>query len=281
MRRGRGEGGLYWDEKRQRYIAEVTIGYTPAGRRITRKGSGKTKTEARNKLKEVLRDHEDGLVTKHQNTTVAMAAEDWLSYGLVGRADSTIQKYGHLVRGHIIPDLGARKLKDLKAADVEKWLATKATQVSSSTLRRLHECLNRIINRAMARELVKRNVVPLCEIPEGLDGRPSKSLTFEQAKAVLDAAERDPFGAYVIVSLLTGARTEEMRELDWDHVDLDGKPDADPPVPPAIHVWRSVRTKGDTKTRKSRRSLALPHRAVAALRRLEPRQGTWDGRKPE
>jgi Phage integrase family len=35
-RRGRGEGGLYWDERRQRFIAEVTVGYTPAGKRIVR-----------------------------------------------------------------------------------------------------------------------------------------------------------------------------------------------------------------------------------------------------
>jgi hypothetical protein len=33
----------------------VTVGYTPAGKRIVKKGSGKTKTEAKEKLKEVLR----------------------------------------------------------------------------------------------------------------------------------------------------------------------------------------------------------------------------------
>jgi hypothetical protein len=28
-RRSRGDGGLHWDEARQRWIASVTIGYTP------------------------------------------------------------------------------------------------------------------------------------------------------------------------------------------------------------------------------------------------------------
>ena len=32
-----------------------------AGKRIVKRGSGKTKTEAKTKLKEILRDHEDGL----------------------------------------------------------------------------------------------------------------------------------------------------------------------------------------------------------------------------
>lgn len=70
---------------------------------------------------------------------------------------------------------------------------------------------------------------------------------------------------YIVTALLTGARTEELRALTWAHVDLAGTPNADPPIPPNIKVWRSVRTGGDTKTRKSRRSLALPQRAVAAL----------------
>jgi integrase len=43
----------------------------------------------------------------------------------------------------------------------------------------------------------------------------------------------------------------------------------------AIYVWRSVRASGDTKTKKSRRSLALPKRAAEALR------GSWDARPAE
>jgi hypothetical protein len=41
-RRGRGEGGIHWDERRQRLIASVTTGYTASGKRIVRRGSGKT-----------------------------------------------------------------------------------------------------------------------------------------------------------------------------------------------------------------------------------------------
>ncbi len=124
----------------------------------------------------------------------------------------------------------------------------------------------------MARDQVKRNVVALCGVPKGQEGRPSKSLNLAQANALLVAAEDTSLDAYVVVSLLTGARTEELRALRWDHVDLDGDPQADPPTPPSIQVWRSVRDDGDTKTRKSRRTLALPLRAVDALRPPQDRQ---------
>jgi hypothetical protein len=53
--------------------------------------------------------------------------------------------------------------------------------------------------------------------------------------------------------------------------------------PPTIMVWHSVRATGDTKTRKSRRTLELPQRCVDALRLHRKRQdqirsdtsGTW------
>src|SRR5215207_7361055 len=46
-------------------------------------------------------------------------------------------------------------------------------------------CLNRSVKRAMARDKVKRDVVELTEVPAGRPGRPSKSLTPEQADGVL------------------------------------------------------------------------------------------------
>lgn len=115
----------------------------------------------------------------------------------------------------------------------------------------------------------------LCEVPSGRTGRPSKSLTFEQAEALLTVAEADEsaIGTYVVVSLLNGPRTEEARPLTWSHVELVGNADAEPPVPPHVKVWRSVRSTGDTKTRKSRRSIALAVRSVDALKAHRARQG--------
>jgi integrase len=146
-----------------------------------------------------------------------------------------------------------------------------------------HLALKRAIRHAEANDLVSRNVATLADTPKGQDGRPSKSLTLDQAVAVITAAKtlpvmelrpglkdvRRPAGlmhAYIVLSLLAGIRTEEARALRWAHVDLDGDPAARPPVPPHVAVWRSVRTHGDTKPERSRHTLALPAAAVQALR---------------
>lgn len=126
--------------------------------------------------------------------------------------------------------------------------------------RRLLGILKQAIRRAEARGVVRRNVAMLCDVPRGTVGRPSKSMNVVQDKAVLAAAKRHPaMEAYVVLSLPTGARTEELRALTWDNVDVEGEP-------PSIRLWRSVREGADTKTARSRRALELPQRAVEALR---------------
>ena len=240
-------------------------GTPPAETRIFKRARGRTKTEAQRKLKEIIRDYEDGLVIGGYGYTVADAVRDWLAFGLSGRDSNTITKCTILANTRIIPALGARKLRDLSAYDVDKWLGDRAQVVSTRTLREVRSVLKGAITRAQARDKVKRNVVLLCDIPQGRTGRPSKSLTLAQAEALLTAAENTSLHAYIVLSLLTGARTEELRALTWSYVDLDTDP-------PFIMVWRSVRAGGETKTRKSRRTLKLPQRCVDVLRDHQAQQ---------
>jgi hypothetical protein len=187
-RRSRGDGGLSWDGARQRWVASVTVGYTPGGMRIFKRARGRTKTEAQRKLKELIRDYDDGLAIGPYGYTVADAVGDWLAFGLSGRDSATVRKCTILANTHVIPALGARKLRELSADDVDQWLADKARTLSTRTLQEVRSVLKRAITRAQARDKVKRNVVLLCEIPQGRQGRPSKSLTLPQAESLLDAA---------------------------------------------------------------------------------------------
>jgi integrase len=136
-------------------------------------------------------------------------------------------------------------------------LAELSGSLSTRSLRLVHQLIERAIKHAQAADLVNRNVASLIAAPEGRSGRPSRSLTLDQATAVLEAAQDSPLHAYVVLSLLAGLRTEELRSLLWADVDLDEG---------TVAVYRSVRASGDTKTPKSRRILRLPVKAVAALR---------------
>lgn len=264
-RRVRGEGGVHWSEQRQRWIAEKTVGYDGRGKRIVRKGSGRTEAAALRALEKRVKDYRLGLVRGSEHYRVKQAVQDWLDHGQGDVEPSTVTRYRSLCMTHIVPKLGGRKLRELDPAEVDEWLAGLAPDLASSTLRLVKWCLSSSVTRAMRRGYVERNVVDLCKTPRGRAGRKSKSLTLKQAESVLTLTRNDRMHCYIAVSLLTGARTEELRALRWENVHLDASP-------PHIEVWRSVRAGGDTKTRKSRRSLALPALAVVRLKEHKARQ---------
>lgn len=277
-RRPHGEGSVYWDTARQRYVAEMTVGFDARGKRIRRKGSGTTEAAALRAMRKRVRDHQSGLAPRSELYTVQQAVWDWLEYGNPNVDAATARKHHDLCEVHILPNLGGRRLRDLTAEEVDRWLHSLTSRLSTRSIAEVRSCLGRSIRRAMARGYVERNVVELAETPRGLAGRPSKSLTVEQARAVLARTVDDKMHAYIVMSILTGARTEELRALRWDHVHLDTDTTAAAPVPPHVEVWRSVRATGDTKTRMSRRTLALPAMAVDVLRRYRE---THAGTQPE
>ncbi len=84
-----------------------------------------------------------------------------------------------------------------------------------------------------------------------------------RAQLGIDADASPRLEALFVVAITLGLRPGELRALTWDHVDLDWG---------VIHVWRSTRRDGDTKTPKSRRSLVLPKRAIDALTTHRTRQ---------
>jgi integrase len=301
-RRRRGEDGISFehrgpcrDPERHRHCpglwrGEFTLGYTGNGQRTRRKVSGKTKTAVVDKLRQLHHELDQGIVPKtgYANYTVRQAAEDWLAQGLDGRAAKTVQKNQNVL-DPILTVIGTRKLRQLTAADVRQALATMATRYSTAAVTMGHLALKRAIRHAEANDLVGRNVAALVDTPKGQEGRPSKSLTLQQAVAVITAAESLPvmelhpglkdvrrpaelMYAYIVLSLLVGVRTEEARALRWDHVNLDGDPRVDPPVPPHVALWRSVRDRGETKTKRSRRTIGLPQLAAEALRALQKSQ---------
>lgn len=264
MRRAKGEDAIYFDASKDCYVGAVSLGFGGDGSRVRRKVRGKTKAEVRQKLKALHADLDIG-VAPPAAYTVRAAVEVWLAQGLSGRSERTIQLYRDGVKP-LVDRIGGKQLRKLTAADVRLALAELSSDMSTRSLQIAHNCLVRAIRHAEADDLIGRNVAALVRPPAGQEGRPSKALTAEQARAVLQAAAasgderrtaRSWSYAYVVLLLTTGLRPEEARALRWDHVDLDAG---------TLAVWRSDRAGGDTKTAKSRRTLRLAAMALQALR---------------
>ena len=106
---------------------------SPASRRIRQKVRGRTKAEVREKLQALHRELEAGLRVS-ATYTVASCIRDWLDDGPTTRQASTVESYRRLA-DHAIGKLGAVKLKDLTARQVQKALAELAASLSTRSLR--------------------------------------------------------------------------------------------------------------------------------------------------
>ena len=60
-RRGHGEDAIYFAAAKNRYVGAVSLGYTPDGKRIRRKVSGRTKQDVRDKLKALHQELDAGI----------------------------------------------------------------------------------------------------------------------------------------------------------------------------------------------------------------------------
>jgi hypothetical protein len=179
-------------------MGAISLGCAPDGKRIRRKVSGKTKQEVRAKL-QALRQELNSGVRSSSTYTVREAVDDWLRDGLDGTSDRTRTLYEGLL-GPVLDAIGARPLRVLSAGDVRSALSQLATRYSTRSLQITRNSLERAIRHAESNDLVGRNVAGLVKAPQGRSGRPSKSFTLEQAKALLAASEGTRLHAYVVLS---------------------------------------------------------------------------------
>lgn len=272
-RRGYGEGSVYFDEPGNRWVGLLSLPEDGTGKRRRRKVVGKSAAEARRRMNQLRREYEQGPVPSNR-LTLAAVLEEFLEHGLPPSAKSsqTINGYRWAIEDHLVPKLGALKVKDqLTPARVDGFLkARQAEGFSKSSMARIHGTLTRALRWAQVRGYITRNVSEIVATPSG-DVKESKSLTVDEAKALLDTARGDRLEALYTVMLQLGLRPGEVLGLRWQDVDFDNRTLS---VRKAVvrHVDRDRETGKETVTlrlgpvkRDSRRTLGMPGGVETAL----------------
>jgi integrase len=154
-------------------------------------------------------------------------------------------------------------------SDVDGMLRAKAAAgLSRSTLVRIHSTLKRALRAAERRDKIARNVASLVDVPDGPTRR-SRSLTVEQARRLLRAAEGDRLEALYLTGLMLGLRPGELLGLPWAAVDMDA---GTLRVMQALKRERGHLLIGEPKTGSSRRVLTMPTPVIEALKAHRIRQ---------
>ena len=263
-RRGNNEGCIGRRRRDGRIPGYVSL---PGGRR--RWVYGRTERDVRQKVRALVRDLEQGIEPAGSLTLGAYLEGAWL--------DAKRRKLGHgalryaeIIRLHIGPRLGDRRLGGLRPLDLQALYAElEDGGLAPATVLKVHNVLHGALRQAVKWGLVGRNVADAVEPPRPAEVE-KRALTPEQIRALLVTASGDRLEALYWLAVGNGLRQGELFALRWSDVDLEAE---------TIQVLRKVRRvgalglqEGQPKSRKGRRGLSLPGVVAAALRRHRERQ---------
>lgn len=277
QRRARGAAALRQLASGQ-FEARISLGFDAAGRRIRKN----LYAPSEGKLKAIMATERRRFEGRSRNAndaervTLADYLDEWLEEEVRHRnrlATYVLRK--SICRNHIVPHLGRLMLGVIEPSHVRGLLnALRLTNVGARTQQVVHTTLSRAFKAAVRDELIPRNVVQLVDTPRA--PRIVKYiLSEEEARRLLVAAQQDEFYALYVLAVTTGLRQGELFALQWADIDFR---DSTIRVRATLtedenrHLVRS-----EPKTNSSRRVVDLPEFAVAALRKHQMGNETFDG----
>ncbi len=295
-RRANGEGTIA-QRKDGRYEVKAFV-LTTAGRVERKSAYARSYDEARKKLTELLSQSDHGIPVASASWTVAQYLGYWLEHIVrEERRPKTYQGYESVVRLHLIPALGKKRLDKLTAREVRVFITQIReecqcckngvdvkrdrpqccaktprqccqTRLSTRMVQSIHAVLRNALECAVREETIPRNVAKLVKVTTPRY-KVNRGLTTAQARAVLKAAANHRLYTLYVLALCLGLRRGELLGLHWADIDLDGE---------KLEVIHTLQRVGGElrfvppKTEDSARTVPLRPFCVAALREHRKRQ---------
>ena len=261
------------------YEARITID----GQRYSR--YGKSVSEVKKKIKELLQEHERGNVIA-KNVRLADALQAYLEDMKKSKVKATTyDRVESTFKYHIKDEfLGRMQIGTITPQDIQKLLTEQCEKgLSASSIKKIYNLLGEFFRYASAMRIIGSNPMQLVTMPHASNiqykSKDMEVLTPEELKRVIAVAEQvdkngqpvHRYGEAIILLLVTGLRSGELRGINQSDIDLKR-------LVLFVHqnvVYAKDREQGgiqyiigDVKTKNSNREIPLNARAVLAIQRL-------------
>lgn len=261
------------------YEARIVIN----GKRYSR--YGKSINEVKKKARALQEESEKGhVIAKHIRLNIAL--ERYLVDMKRPKVKSTTYDRAESTFKHHIKDetLGRMQIGAITPQDIQALLSSQCdTGLSQSSIKKIYNLLGEFFRYATATKIIGCNPMELVEMPHisniQYKQKEMEVLTVEEMKRVISVAEQIDkkgkpvfrYGEAIILLLLTGLRSGELRALNIKDVDFNRK---------LLYVRQNIvyskdRENGgirysisEVKTQKSNRVIPLNDRAVLALKKM-------------
>lgn len=160
---------------------------------------------------------------------------------------------------HIKPIFGHRKIVSIKPYEIQQLWTDKEQSLSSSTITRLHNIMNKVFTLYIKWDEIKRNPMLNVEKPR-VKYKKTSIWSRDEMKRFLKYSEA--FNSYIVfwLALNTGMRQGEILALHWSDIDFERQE-----IFVRYSLDRNTRKRGSLKTESSERIIYLTDSQIRIL----------------
>lgn len=218
-RRSNGEGTVFPNKKTGKWVAQVT--YYIGGKRHRKTKTSRTRADANTNLRKLHDEIESGVIGAASDTVTGYLLS-WLKEVKSSLSEGTYYTYSDVVKNHIIPHLGKKKLDKLTPIDVQNMInVMRENEVSSNTIQQCYIYLNLSMQRAYKFRMIRENPCTPVDRPKHKRAK-ANPFDIDQVQELLDHLNDHWLYPICFTALTTGMRPGELFGLHWSTVDLDG-----------------------------------------------------------
>lgn len=229
----KGQQYTYWE-------ARVTVGRDPGtGKQIQKSFSGKTQKEVLEKMQAAAVAVNEKDYFEPSKLTLGRWVDIWLKDYTSDKKYLTVKHYTAQCETHIKPALGAVKLSDLTAPQIQAFynelgktgrriekkdkktgkVTVTLEPLSTKSVRNIHGILTKALHTAVDVGYIKSNPADRVTLPR-VEKKEIHPLDDAQVAAFYKAAEEDEYRYLLRLIPFTGLREAEAMGLTWDCVDF-------------------------------------------------------------
>ena len=206
----------------------VFLIYMDGSKKPQQKAGFDTEKEANAARDKTIGELYSGTYVVYANVRVKDFMEFWVEEEIQNRVESseTYATYAGIVKNHIVPVLGGRKMVEINRGDVQKLYNQKA-DYSVSVARLVKTVMNVSMQYAVDKKVIAENPALGVDLPKKVVKKKyhtrnidtQKTLTMDQILILLEASRNTPIHMQVLFNVLMGLRRREINGVKYSDVD--------------------------------------------------------------
>ena len=221
-KRANGDGAIYYSDTKQKWVGQITLGYDEKGNRKRKTVYGITKTEVKQKLKQIEIGVYTGEYVDKSNITIYQLAKQLLDDDFNSNLIKENTYYRHLETLRRLKDIYNTPLQKATEMQIKAFLL-KEQCYSQSTIDKEFRLLNKTFNDAIKKGIIAKSPMTDMKKPKTSQApKKTRALTIEEQNKLLNVLLSNDvkYCHQLLLSMLTGMRMGEINALTVDDVNL-------------------------------------------------------------